>query len=241
MTRARIGVIYPGDGLLDHEFWELAPEGVTVHLTRTPVPPGEITVEEVRRMAEAPDIEEAAARCYAIPVDSFTYACTSNSFVRGVGGDLEIARRIERARGVPATTTSTAMVRALRALGATRVAVAAPYADDVNVTLVSFLEGHGFRVLGLSGMQLRSGIGLVPLEEVRAFARAAHRPGAEALFVACTNFATVGMLDSLERELGIPVLSANQVSMWDALRLAGVPPVKEGCGTLYRLAAAAPA
>ena len=29
--RAKLGVIYPADGALDHEYWELVPSGVSVH------------------------------------------------------------------------------------------------------------------------------------------------------------------------------------------------------------------
>ena len=43
MWRARIGVLYPGDGLLDHEFWKLVPAGVGVYITRTAVPQDEVS------------------------------------------------------------------------------------------------------------------------------------------------------------------------------------------------------
>jgi maleate isomerase len=166
------------------------------------------------------------------------FACTSQSFVRGVGGDEDIVRRLEQATGVPATTTSTAMLRALRAVGARRVAVVTPYTDDYNVKLVEFLEGNGHQVVDMRGMQVLEGIGLISPEEVASYIRGTRHDLADAVFVSCTNFATADSLDLLEAELGRPVLSANQVSMWDALRLAGVDPRLEGRGSLFRLAAA---
>jgi maleate isomerase len=39
-------------------------------------------------------------------------------------------------------------------------------------------------------------------------------------FVSCTNLATYDLIAPLERELGKPVLTANQVTMWAALRVA---------------------
>lgn len=232
MWRARIGIICPGDGLLDHEFWRLAPPGVSVYIIRTKVPRAEVTAQLALDLAVDPDIEESSQRCI-IDLSSVAFACTSVSFIRGVGGDIDIIRRIEKAFGVPATTTSTAMVKALKYLGISRVAVATPYLDEINLKLTEFLQGHGFEVTAMKGMQLGHGIGLVPSGQVYQFARTAWNPAAEALFISCTNFATVEILDALEQDLGVPVLSANQVTMWEALNLAGVKPVVPGCGSLF--------
>jgi maleate isomerase len=56
---------------------------------------------------------------------------------------------------------------------------------------------------------------------VRDLARAAHIDGADAVFLSCTNLPTYDVLPSLEAELGMPVLSANLVTMWAALRHLG--------------------
>lgn len=232
MWRARIGLLYPGDGLLDYEFWKLAPDGVGVHITRTAVPRAEISAKLVEDLAVDPDIEQSALR-YTIDLSSIAFACTSITFIRGVGGDIDIIDRIEKSTGVPATTTSTAAVKALRALNASRVAVATPYVDEINVKLEEFLEGHGFQVVAMKGMQLGHGIGVLSPGDVYEFAKGAHHPDADVLFISCTNFATIEMLDVLEQDLGVPVLSANQVTMWEALNLAQVEPYKPGVGLLF--------
>jgi len=59
-------------------------------------------------------------------------------------------------------------------------------------------------------------------DAVRELARAAFAPEAEAVFLACTGVPTVHLLAELRDELGVPVLSANQVTMWAALRRAGM-------------------
>jgi len=232
MWRARIGVLYPGDGLLDYEFWQLAPDGVGVHITRTAVPHDEVSAKSAVDLAVDADIEESALR-YTIDLSSIAFACTSISFIRGVGGDTEIIERIEKAAGIPATTTSTAAVKALQALGARRVAVATPYVDEINVRLEEFLGGHGFQVVAMKGMQLGHGIGLLSPGEVYQFVKGARHPEADAIFISCTNFATVEVLDALEQDLGMPVISANQVTMWEALNLAQVKPYKPGVGSLF--------
>ena len=232
MWRARIGVLYPGDGLLDYEFLKLAPQGVGVYITRTQVPRADVSARVAHDLASDPDIEESALR-YTIDLSSIAFACTSISFIRGVGGDREICSRIEEAAGVPATTTSTAAVKALQALGTSRVAVATPYVDEINVKLVEFLEGHGVQVVAIQGMQLGHGIGLVPAGEVYRFVKGMRHPDADAYLISCTNFATVEILDALEQDLGVPVISANQATMWEALNPAQVKPRVHGCGSLF--------
>jgi maleate isomerase len=52
-------------------------------------------------------------------------------------------------------------------------------------------------------------------------ARRAVRGAADALFISCTNLPTYDVIPQLEAELRIPVISANQVTMWAALRQLG--------------------
>ena len=236
----RIGVVYPSDGVLDWEFWRCVPDGVSVHVTRSlssaNLDPSLSPAQKHVVMAESTDIEDAARTFSLIGADCVAYACTGASFTRGVGYDAEIIKRLEVASGSPATTTSTSAVAALQELGARKVAVAAPYGDEVCERLQKFLEESGFEVvslknLGLSGMD----IGCVPLDEVCALARQADTPEAEVLFISCTALRTIEVLDHLEQELGKPVVSANQATMWHALRIADIPTRLEGLGSLYRL------
>ena len=141
----RIGVVYPSDGVLDWEFWRCVPDGVSVHVTRSlssaDLDPGLGPAQKHVVMAESTDIEDAARTFSLIGADCVPYACTAASFTRGVGYDAEIIKRIEVASGSPATTTSTSAVAALRELGVRKVAVAAPYEDQVCERLHGFLEG----------------------------------------------------------------------------------------------------
>jgi len=58
----------------------------------------------------------------------------------------------------------------------------------------------------------------VTADSVRELARATPRDGADALMLSCTNLPTYDVIAPLEAEPGIPVLSANLVTMWAALR-----------------------
>ncbi len=51
---------------------------------------------------------------------------------------------------------------------------------------------------------------------------------AEAVFVSCTNLPTHDVITVLEADRGKPVLTANQVTIWAAIRLAGRAAVGDG-------------
>jgi maleate isomerase len=233
--RAKLGIIYPADGALDHEYWQLVPGGVSVHITRIKVPQEEQTLAVLEAQTQSPDIDHAAADLNIIRLDAIAYACTSGSFVHGHGSDLEIIRRMESASGVPCTTTTTAAVRALQALGSKKISIVTPYPDEINARLKAFMQDSGFDVVTLKGLGLYSEIYNQPAGAAYQLAKEADSRRADAIFISCTNFRTVAVLPILEQDLGKPVVSANQVTVWDLLRLANVRPDNENYGQLAQV------
>lgn len=115
-------------------------------------------------------------------------------------------------------TTSGALVEALTALGARRVAIGSPYDAELTRRLARFLAEAGYEVVGGAFLGLDDKIAQVDARSVYQLAQAADSAGADAVFLSCTNLRTFDVLAAAERDLGKPVLSANQVSMWAALR-----------------------
>jgi maleate isomerase len=215
------GVVVPYDFALDRELWRWVPEDVSLHVTRTAYSPLPVTVEQAQVIGD----REAVARCTeditAVEPAVVAYACTSGSFVHGREGERALVSRMLRAGAAAALTTSGALVEALSALGITRLAVATPYDAAVTARLHDFLEETGVHVtrsvhLGLSGR-----IWTVPYAVTAALVRDVAAAGGEAVFVSCTNLPTYDVVAPLEAELGIPVLTANQVTMWACLRRLG--------------------
>lgn len=79
---------------------------------------------------------------------------TSLSFYRGKAFNEQLVRTMEEATGLPVTTMSNAIVEALRAVGAHRLAVATAYTGPVNDSLRAFLADSGFEVLALQSLDL---------------------------------------------------------------------------------------
>jgi maleate isomerase len=212
------------------------PAGVKPLLTRLRLPRGEVSVAALDEMVASDRLEEASRELADGGARVVSFACTTGSLVRGPGFDRELVERMEGATGVPASTTSTALVTALEALGARTVAVGTPYVDELNELERRFLEAAGFEVVGLRGLGIASDpdIVRVPYARTRELALEAAREGGEpdVVFLSCTNLPTLPLLDALEQELGRPVISSNAVTFWHALGLAGVEPAAEGVGSL---------
>jgi maleate cis-trans isomerase len=60
-----------------------------------------------------------------------------------------------------------------------------------------------------------------------------HRDAA-AILLPDTALHTVRWLEDLEESVGKPVLTANQVTVWEGMRLAGCSPAVAGLGSLFR-------
>jgi maleate isomerase len=138
--------------------------------------------------------------------------------VTGLSGEARLRDAMERAGARRALTTSGALLEALQALAVGRLAVGTPYDADLTARLADFLAEAGYETVGTSRMDLGADIWRVSAGSVRELVHAVPRAGAEAIFLSCTNLPTYEVIGELEREVGVPVLSANLVSMWAALR-----------------------
>jgi maleate isomerase len=231
--RARIGIIYPCSGMRDSDFFRLAPPGVSVHVTRLSFN-SQATAEAIRRMSAMERLVEAALLLAQLQPSCITWADTSGSFLFGAEGDLEQIVEIQRQTGVPASTTTTACLEAFRVLGATRIAVASPYIGEINAAMTNFLEARGVIVTRLETLNLGASyeIARVSAEKIHSLARAAWTSESDALFIPCTDFLDIDIIRHIEHDLSRPVVTANQATMWHALRLSGVKERVEGFGTL---------
>ena len=143
--------------------------------------------------------------------------------------DEVVTRRMSAAAGVPAVTSAQATGRAVRALGARRIAIVSPYSGAVNERAARYFETkHGLEAVALEGFGATDSyaIGKLGPENARnAFARI-DRPEIEVFVVPGGNFPTMTSIATWEREFGKPVVTTNQASFWAMLQAfdaSGVP------------------
>ena len=197
------------------------------------------SVGECRRTGDWDHLRPGVEALRSREVDVCIWACTSGSFVYGLAGAREQARQIGDELGVPASSTSLAFVEAARAMGIGRVAVAATYPHDLAEAFVDFMAEGGVEVAQLAslGIWTAEEVGHVVGERVIEYVCANDHVDAEAVLVPDTALHTAAILDELDASLGKPVLAANQVSMWEALRLGGQLRPQTGFGQLFSEAA----
>ena len=225
---ARIGFIVPSwNTVMEYETVRMAPPGVSLHFARIP---HTSDAEEVlvKMVDEAPHAAETLAHAN---VDAICFGCTGGSFVRP-DADREIADRIRAHTGIPATTTSAALVDALKAVQARRVAIASPYPVWLNERLAALLKRNGLEVLAARGLGDDRPAKYLP-QKAAELAREANVAGADAVFISCTNFRSLEIIEPLEAELGKPVISSNTSALWKMLRLVGLRAAIPGAGQLF--------
>ncbi|HVV13864.1 maleate cis-trans isomerase [Amycolatopsis sp.] len=168
--------------------------------------------------------------------DAVVWACTSGSFVYRWDGARDQVEKLAKAAGKPASSTSYAFVNAAKALGLKRVAVAASYPDDVAKLFVEFLGHGGIEIVSMSSEDIDTAaeVGRLSPETVVGLAVSQDHPDADAVLIPDTAMRTLGVLGTIEERLGKPVLTANQVTIWEGLRLVGETPEQAELGALFR-------
>ncbi|MGH3730831.1 MAG: maleate cis-trans isomerase family protein [Micromonosporaceae bacterium] len=200
-------------------------------------------VAELLDLGSAERLAEGAARLRSHRPDAVVWACTSGSFVYGWEGALDQVADLAEAARAPASSTSFAFVNAARAVGATRVAVAASYPDDVATRFASFLATADIEVLELTshGIDTAAEVGVLSAAQVTELVLRNDHPDADAVLVPDTAMRTFGLVPDLESQLGKPVLTANQVTIWEGLSLAATAASPAGQAASPAAADAAPA
>jgi maleate isomerase len=223
-----IGVVAPHDFALDRELWRWVPDDVSLHITRMPYAPFAVTIEMALAMSDPAVVADGVTDILTASPMVTAYACTSGSFVGGLAGEATLVAAMIDAGAPSALTTSGALLAALRHLDLTRIATATPYTIDLTAGLSIFLAEAGVEVVAAAGLGLISNIWTVPYDVTAGLVRDTDTDAAQAVFISCTNLPTYDMIATLEAELGKPVLTANQVTMWSALSVIGRKAVGPG-------------
>ena len=135
--------------------------------------------------------------------------------------DEIVTKRMSVGAGAPAITSAQAVGRAVRALGARRIAIVSPYTEEVGQRAARYFETkHALHAVAVEGFRATDAyaIGhLGPEHALEAFARI-DRPEIEVFVVPGGNFPTMSSVASWERQFNKPVVTTNQASFWAMLR-----------------------
>ncbi len=161
---------------------------------------------------------------------------TSLSFYRGAPANAELLKQMRAATGLPCTTMSAAIIRALRTLGGKRVAVATGYVDSVNQALKAYLREEDIEVtvcqgLGVTDVHAMQKVGPQTLVDLCREVYAAA-PDSDAILLSCGGLVTMNVVPQVEAKLGVPVVASSPAGFWDVVGVAGYGREVEGWGRL---------
>ncbi|MFI6700964.1 decarboxylase [Streptomyces sp. NPDC050509] len=232
-----VGFLYPGHSAEDDypRIEMLLAGDVRLPVVHTDIGEDAHRVDALLEMGAGERLAAGVEELRLAGAESVVWACTSGSFVYGWDGAHDQTRALALAAGLPASSTSFAFAHAVQALGAERVAIAATYPADVTEYFGVFLKSAGIEVVAdrASGIITAAEVGTWERDQVLELARAGDHPDAEVVLLPDTALHTAAYLPELEEALGKPVLTANQVSVWEGLRLAERTAWAPKLGTLF--------
>lgn len=230
----KIGLIVPSwNTVMEYETQRLTTLGglgASVHSMRIP----HTADTEERLMGLSTQAPEAAKLLAHAKVNVIGYGCTASGFLHTPAQDKALATRITGETSIPCATSSRAIVDGLRALGAKKLSLASPYAPWLNQRLEHYLTADGFEVLAMQGLSTEAH-STITRERILALVEEVVRPDTDAIFISCSNFRTLDIIDAVEQKYAKPVVTSNASMMWAMLRLMNDKRDIPGAGRLFKL------
>lgn len=207
---------------VEAEFRRLLPDDVEMVITRLQ---GSSTSSDQRLMDYLTNLESSLVAYDVLKPDVFGFACTGSSYLLGAEKEAEIARAAAARFGYPVITAAQAVLASLQALGATKIAVLAPYPQNIIDASVAFWEAAGLRVtaarrIDIGSADTRRIYGLSSGDAQKALA---DLPTAEAdaVLLSGTGMPTLAAIRRLGPGMGKPLLSSNYCLAWACLKALG--------------------
>lgn len=219
----RIGLILPSSNtVMEPDFYRRLPVNITLHTAR-------MFLEDVTAETEARMLDEftlpAARDLATVQPDVVIFGCTSAGALRGNQFEEDFIKEITRVSGAATIGVNQSVRETLKKLDAKKIVVITPYLDELNVRIKSSLEQAGLEILNIQGLGIRenTSIARVPGQRIIELAQTTVSDlQPDALFVSCTNFPAVDVLNRLRGLFTFPVISSNQAVLDRALAvLAG--------------------
>lgn len=184
--------------------------------------------------------DRAAAELADLRPDVVATACLVAIMAQGARfhclAEEQIGTALEReGAGAPVVSSAGALVGALGALGARRVAMVTPYEKPLTARVAAYIEDCGVEVgdaLSLSVPDNRAVAELDPADLDRHWRRLDLSRCDALVLSACVQMPSLPAIDAAERASGLPTLSAATATAWALLRALDVEPSIPRAGSL---------
>jgi maleate isomerase len=233
--RGRIGMIKPltyRSDVTKLEFDQLQPVGTDMvyecmHLGN------ELTEEALVAMGK--EALSAAQKIKDRGADVIVYACTSGTFVKGIDYERKLVQELSEATGLPALTMVSAVMAALQMFKAQKIVMVTPYPEEISRLEIEFFAANGIEVVSHISEKYWKNVSEISDAPPGYFYRLSKKAlvdNAEAILLSCGNIRTIEVIDIMERDFDLPVVSSNQATIWQCLRTIGINEKIQGYGRL---------
>lgn len=238
--RAVFGVIVPSTNtVVEHDYWSARIPGVAFRAGSMHIPHPAMDNDhdfEALLVQIRASIDVAVRDVLTAQPDRMVMGMSAETFWGGVTGNAAFERRLRESTGLPVTTGATSCRAALRVLGCRRIAVFSPYQPVADREVNRFFTEAGFDVAAISGLRCPTAMDIARVgpERIMEMVTELDDPSVEAIVQVGTNLSFVAQADTLESELGKPVVAINAATLWHALREHGLEDRIPGAGSLLR-------
>lgn len=239
--RLKLGVITPASNtIVQPEFDEMRPPGVTNQTTRVVIPDTPVgTEEEFANMMHSvrSSIEAAMDSVMTCSPSTVVMAMSVETFWEGTMDASALQSQLESRTHVKVILGALACQAAIQRYGGVRrISLITPYMPSGDAQVRRSFTDSGFEVVNLLGLKSNSPL-LMAHESPERLRRAVQEvddPSVELILQVGTNLAFAKVAAEAERWLGKPVLAVNTCTYWQALRANGIEDRLEGFGSLLR-------
>jgi maleate isomerase len=235
----RIGVLTPHTARgPEAEFPAMAPALIETGVARVTSSEGagvEANHAAAMRTVADPRLDEAAEAFASGGFDAVGYASTSYAYAAGFAAETAMVSRLSQRVAVPVAATCASCVLALRALDIARVALVHPpwFGSQLNELGAAYFQSQGMYVVSSTTAQLTNDPRRIEAGAVCEWTSRHVSDDAEGVFIGGNGFRAVGAIACLETALGRPVITSNQVLLWNLLAQLGAELRITGYGQLF--------
>ena len=244
MTKYRIGQIVPSSNItMETEIPALlrareavAPERFTFHSSRMRMK--HVTKEELAKMDA--DSDRCALELSDARVDVMGYACLVAIMSMGHGYHCTSQERLQGVTRdndaeAPVVTSAGALVEGIKAIGAQKVAVVAPYMKPLTEMVVDYIRNEGIEVVTWRALEIQDNLAVAAHDPMNLPGIVAEMDTSEVdavVLSACVQMPSLPAVSTVEAQVGKPVLTAAIATTWQMLKALDLDTRVPGGGTL---------
>ena len=214
----------------------LPDRGFSFHASRMRMK--KVTKEELAAMDR--DSDRCAAELSDARMDVMGYACLVAIMSMGPGYHREAEARlhqrtVDNGAPAPVVTSAGALVQGLKALGAKKIAIIAPYMKPLTQLVADYIEAEEIEVLDSIALEIEDNLEVGARDPMALvdIAPKLNLANVDALVLsACVQMPSLKAVPIVEKQLGVPVVASSVCTAFRMLEELGLETVSAGAGEL---------